>query len=199
MTEENDAPLLTQEELDSLFGQLEAIKRKDGHPITDASDASGKGARESVTSEIANETGTGGTGAMLRERVSRDASDEAHADEAHEQTSPSASIASELARTSDGFAATRIFENKDRTTDTFRTTLNALSEIPVTISVRVGSARAPLDSVSAMGPGTVLRLDTLVNEPVKLLVDDVVIAEGEMVEVGGYFGVRIKTAFTFIS
>ncbi|HHY39233.1 MAG TPA: hypothetical protein GX507_09945 [Clostridia bacterium] len=193
MTGGNGAPLLTQEELDALFGRFDADKRKDDHTATDGSDAGGKAATESVTNETTSEMGTGGTGATPEEHSSRRTLGEGPT-----QVFPSTSLRSEATRKRDGLTARQIPGKKGQTPGALCATFKALAGIPVTISVRVGKAWASLESISAIGPGTVLRLDTLVNEPVKLLIDDVVIAEGEVVEVGGYFGVRIKTTRTII-
>lgn len=184
MTEENGAPLLTQEELDALFGKLNAGKPQRDRPVAGARDVSDKATGENVVNEA--ET-------AVQTDLSRDA-----APRSGELPTSAASVAGELVRKSGHGMNRRVLDRRGQAADAFRAILQAFSKIPVTISVRVGKASASLKEISAMGPGTVVRLDTLMNEPVKLLIDDVVIAEGEVVEVGGYFGVRIKTTRTVI-
>jgi flagellar motor switch protein FliN/FliY len=62
-------------------------------------------------------------------------------------------------------------------------------ELPVNISF--GSAKRPLSEVLKLGPGALLELDRVAEEPVVLKVNDRVFAKGEIVDVDGYYGVQI--------
>ena len=48
-----------------------------------------------------------------------------------------------------------------------------------------------LDNIIAMDIGSVIELNQLANDPLEILVDDKVIAKGEVVIVDGNFGIQI--------
>lgn len=60
------------------------------------------------------------------------------------------------------------------------------------ITVRFGSTQVPLRDVANLGVGSMIELDRNVDEPVDLLVNNAVFAQGEVVVVDGYYGVRIS-------
>lgn len=69
----------------------------------------------------------------------------------------------------------------------------ALLAMPVTISVSVGKARATIKELLAIGPKSILTLESKIDDPVDLLIGERVIARGRLVELGepGAFGVEI--------
>ncbi|HBS34327.1 MAG TPA: hypothetical protein DEA50_04485 [Parvularcula sp.] len=69
----------------------------------------------------------------------------------------------------------------------------ALLAMPVTIAVSVGKARATIEELLAIGPKSVLTLESKIDDPVDLLVGERVIARGRLVDLGeaGAFGVEI--------
>jgi flagellar motor switch protein FliN len=69
--------------------------------------------------------------------------------------------------------------------------INRLLDVEMNITVRFGSTRVPLRDVANFGVGSMIELDRNVDEPVALLVNNAPFAEGEVVVVDGYYGVRV--------
>jgi flagellar motor switch protein FliN len=63
-------------------------------------------------------------------------------------------------------------------------------ELPVTVSF--GRAQIPLKDVLKLTTGSIVELNRAVTEPVEIIVNNCVIARGEVVVVEGNFGVRIQ-------
>jgi flagellar motor switch protein FliN/FliY len=66
-----------------------------------------------------------------------------------------------------------------------------LMDIKLPIRVRMGRTHLNLRAITQLGSGSVVELDCSVNDPVEIVVNDRVIAEGEVVVVAGNYGVRI--------
>lgn len=69
--------------------------------------------------------------------------------------------------------------------------LRSLLDVPMEVSVRIGSTQRSIDEVGNFTRGTVIELDTLANEPVDILVNGNLIARGDVVVVDDNFAVRI--------
>lgn len=69
--------------------------------------------------------------------------------------------------------------------------LDLLLDVPLEVSVIMGRTRRPIKEVLSLVPGSVVELDRLVEEPVEILVNGTLVAEGEVVVVNENFGVRI--------
>ncbi|HBX23677.1 MAG TPA: flagellar motor switch phosphatase FliY [Desulfotomaculum sp.] len=69
--------------------------------------------------------------------------------------------------------------------------LNLLLDIPLTVSVVLGRTQKPIKDVLQMTPGAIVELETLVGEPVEILVNGKLVARGEVVVVNENFGVKI--------
>lgn len=69
--------------------------------------------------------------------------------------------------------------------------LRAVLDVDLPLTVRFGRAVMPLRGVADLGPGSVIDMGRSPEEPVELLVGDRLIARGEVVVVGGNYGVRI--------
>lgn len=70
-------------------------------------------------------------------------------------------------------------------------TLDLLIDLELPISVSFGRAELPLRDVLKLATGSIVELDRTVSEPVDLIVNNCVIARGEVVVVEGNYGVRI--------
>lgn len=70
--------------------------------------------------------------------------------------------------------------------------INMLLDVDIPVSVRVGSTRMFLKDIVSLGPGNIVELEEYADEPVELIINDKVIARGEVVIVDGYFGFRVK-------
>jgi flagellar motor switch protein FliN/FliY len=70
--------------------------------------------------------------------------------------------------------------------------LDAVLDVELPLVVRFGRAVMPLRALADLGPGSVIDMGRSPDEPVELLVGDRLIARGEVVIVGGNYGVRIS-------
>lgn len=69
--------------------------------------------------------------------------------------------------------------------------LGLLSDIPVKMSLEVGSTSLSLAELLDLAEGSVVELDRQANELLDVVVNGKLIAKGEVVTVNGRFGVRI--------
>ena len=69
--------------------------------------------------------------------------------------------------------------------------LDLLLDVELGVTLRFGSRRAPLREVLELSPGAVLELNREIQEPVDLLLNDRVIARGDVVVVDGNYGLHI--------
>src|SRR5438552_12718616 len=69
--------------------------------------------------------------------------------------------------------------------------LDRLTEVVVELTVEVGRTKMSLGQAMALGPGSVVTLDRLADQPVDLLVNGKPIARGEVVVIDEEFGLRI--------
>jgi flagellar motor switch protein FliN len=66
-----------------------------------------------------------------------------------------------------------------------------LMGVKLPIRVLMGRTRLPLRDIARLGGGSVVELDCSPDSPVDIMVNDRLIAQGEIVVVGGNYGVRI--------
>jgi flagellar motor switch protein FliN/FliY len=69
--------------------------------------------------------------------------------------------------------------------------MDLLLDVPLDVSVELGRARMTIQSLLALGPGSVVELDKVAGEPLDILVNGRLIARGEAVVVNDKFGVRL--------
>ena len=69
--------------------------------------------------------------------------------------------------------------------------LDAVLGVDLPLVVRFGRTSLPFRAVAELGPGSVIDMGRAPEEPVDLLVGDRLIARGDVVVVGGNYGVRI--------
>lgn len=69
--------------------------------------------------------------------------------------------------------------------------LEAVLEVDLPLVVRFGRAVLPLRNIAELSPGAVVDMGRTPDEPVELLVGERLVARGEVVIVGGNYGVRI--------
>ena len=69
--------------------------------------------------------------------------------------------------------------------------IDVILDIDLPVVVRFGRTELPLRQLTRLSPGSVIDLGRSPDDPVELLVSDRVIARGEVVIVGGNYGVRI--------
>ena len=112
------------------------------------------------------------------------------------------SAAGDLAA-ADPFAARSISTAGDQDADGLRAaerhemldsskTLDLLLDVELPVSVSFGRASVPLKDVLKLTSGSIVELNRGVSDPVELIVNNCVIARGEVVVVEGNYGVRIQ-------
>lgn len=69
--------------------------------------------------------------------------------------------------------------------------LEALLDIPVQVSVELGTAQMSMEEVLQLGPGSVVQLEKSASAPVDLYVNQKLIARGEVVVMEEQFGIKI--------
>ena len=69
--------------------------------------------------------------------------------------------------------------------------LDVILDIPVTISMEVGSTDISIRNLLQLNQGSVVELDRLAGEPLDVLVNGTLIAHGEVVVVNEKFGIRL--------
>jgi|TARA_R110002096_G_scaffold268308_16_gene462120 flagellar motor switch protein FliN len=69
--------------------------------------------------------------------------------------------------------------------------LDVILDVPVTISMEVGSTRISIRNLLQLNQGSVIELDRLAGEPMDVLVNKTLIARGEVVVVNDKFGLRL--------
>lgn len=69
--------------------------------------------------------------------------------------------------------------------------LDVILDIPVTISVEIGRAQTAIRQLLQYSQGSVVGLDSLVGEPLDVLVNNTLIAHGEVVVMEDKFGIRL--------
>ena len=69
--------------------------------------------------------------------------------------------------------------------------LSFLLDIPLNVSIELGRTRMKISELLKIREQTVVGLNTLADEPVDILVNDKLIAKGEVVVEGGKYGIRV--------
>ncbi len=69
--------------------------------------------------------------------------------------------------------------------------LDNILEIPVTLTVEIGSTKVAIRNLLQLNQGSVVELDRLAGEPLDVLVNGTLIAHGEVVVVNEKFGIRL--------
>ncbi len=68
---------------------------------------------------------------------------------------------------------------------------DVLQNIPVTLSIEVGRATIKIRDLLRLTQGSVVELDRIAGEPLDLLVNNTVVAQGEVVLVNDRYGIRL--------
>lgn len=69
--------------------------------------------------------------------------------------------------------------------------LNLLMDIPLKVTVELGRTQKQIKDILEMSQGSIIELDKLAGEPVDILVNNKLIAKGEVVVIDENFGVRV--------
>jgi flagellar motor switch protein FliN/FliY len=71
--------------------------------------------------------------------------------------------------------------------------IDMLLDVTLPISIELGRTNMPIQDILNLGPGSVVELSKLAGEPVDLLVNNKMIARGEVVVVDENFGIRVTS------
>ena len=74
--------------------------------------------------------------------------------------------------------------------------LNMILDIPVQLTVELGRTRIPIKHILQLAQGSVVELEALAGEPMDVLVNGYLIAQGEVVVVNDKFGIRLTDIIT---
>ena len=74
--------------------------------------------------------------------------------------------------------------------------IHMVLDIPVQLSVELGRTKVPIKHILQLGQGSVVELDALAGEPMDVLVNGYLIAQGEVVVVNDKFGIRLTDVVT---
>ena len=80
---------------------------------------------------------------------------------------------------------------KEETSEAVSREIDFLLDIPVQITVQLGTARMLIKDLLQLGQGSVVELEKLAGEPMEILANSRLIARGEVVVVNEKFGVRL--------
>ena len=69
--------------------------------------------------------------------------------------------------------------------------IDVILDIDLPLTVRFGRTELPLKALTRLGPGSIIDLGRSPDDPVDLVVSNQVVAKGEVVIVGGNYGIRI--------
>ena len=88
----------------------------------------------------------------------------------------------------DGEEAREIQENGEKGNPQ---SLDLILDIPLTVTVELGRSKMLINDLLQLGQGSVIELTKLVGEPLEVLVNQKLVARGEVVVVNEKFGVRL--------
>ncbi|MGA2551729.1 MAG: flagellar motor switch protein FliN [Burkholderiaceae bacterium] len=74
--------------------------------------------------------------------------------------------------------------------------IDMVLDIPVQLTVELGRTRIAIKSILQLAQGSVVELDGLAGEPMDVLVNGCLIAQGEVVVVNDKFGIRLTDIVT---
>jgi flagellar motor switch protein FliN/FliY len=114
----------------------------------------------------------------------------AMAEQVEEDSAPEAEKAAD-----DAFGAQTMdldeFNNTNAQADGNSPDIDVILDIPVSISMQVGSTAISIRNLLQLNQGSVIELDRLAGEPLDVLVNGTLIAHGEVVVVNEKFGIRM--------
>ena len=74
--------------------------------------------------------------------------------------------------------------------------IDMILDIPVQLTVELGRTRIPIKHILQLAQGSVIELEAMAGEPMDVLVNGYLIAQGEVVVVNDRFGIRLTDIVT---
>lgn len=88
------------------------------------------------------------------------------------------------------------FAEKEDVVVNFTDDLNLVLDIPVKMTVELGRTKMTIKELLRLSPGSIVSLEGLAGEPLDILINGYLIAQGEVVVVSDKFGIRITDIIT---
>jgi flagellar motor switch protein FliN/FliY len=88
-------------------------------------------------------------------------------------------------------ASTAMFEELTDESQGGAVNMDSILDVPVTISMEIGRTKINIRNLLQLNQGSVVELDRLAGEPMDVLVNGTLIAQGEVVVVNEKFGLRL--------
>lgn len=91
-------------------------------------------------------------------------------------------------------AAVPVFDDgirKEKKMEKEQPNIELLMNVELPLIARFGTQQMSLEEILNIGPGSMIELDKMADEPVDLLVNNTMIAKGEVVAFEGHYGIKI--------
>ena len=105
-------------------------------------------------------------------------------------------VASEVAAPAESVAPAEFTKFSNAPVGAAGNDLNMILDIPVQLTVELGRTRIPIKHILQLAQGSVVELETMAGEPMDVLVNGFLIAQGEVVVVNDKFGIRLTDIVT---
>ena len=69
--------------------------------------------------------------------------------------------------------------------------LALLMDVQLPVAIRFGETEMVLEEIVKLGVGSVIELNSGIDQPVELVVNNRILARGEVVTVDGFYGIRV--------
>lgn len=129
---------------------------------------------------------------MENDEMTEDAPSQASPDggeQANQASDADQSVVVESVQSADGMFPN--LADSGSTSEAGNRDLSMIMDIPVQLTVELGRTRIPIKNILQLAQGSVVELDALAGEPMDVLVNGCLIAQGEVVVVNDKFGVRL--------
>lgn len=74
--------------------------------------------------------------------------------------------------------------------------IDMILDIPVTLTVELGRTKLPIKNLLQLSRGSVIELNGMAGDPLDILINGCLIAQGEVVVVNEHFGIRLTDIIT---
>ena len=134
--------------------------------------------------------------AMAEQEASTEENSSAETPNETEAADPPAEVTNENDSTTK--AQTPVFEqfSKDGVLTGARNDIDMIMDIPVQLTVELGRTKLPIKNLLQLAQGSVVELDGMAGEPMDVLVNGCLLAQGEVVVVNDKFGIRLTDIIT---
>lgn len=108
-----------------------------------------------------------------------------------EENTPTENSGEESQDTADNFVPESMEEGAEAPRNGSPLSLDVVMDVPVQLALQVGKTSIQVRDLLALVEGSVVELDRVATEPMDVLVNDKLVARGEIVVVSDNFGVRL--------